>query len=612
MTTVLSFVTFVMGFLVVYHHVIFPLWLRQYRKKHLITAPNVESLDMHDAAVREALPHITVIIPAYNEAAVITDKIMSLGTLHYPAEKLHIALLCDGCKDNTAEIARAAHQLPENQHLQLSIEDFKTNRGKVAVVNEAMLKASTPLVALSDVSALLSVDALLMAASHFKDPKIAVVAGGYRILNAGSAGEKLYWDYQLSIKLGEAALGAPMGVHGAFYLVRQHLFEPLPSDTINDDFIIPMEMVAKGYRAVYDPNILALELEQADMAQDQHRRRRIAAGNLQQVIRLRKLLHPRYRGIALAFFSGKALRTIMPFCLMMLFLGSVILYPTSWFWQIAALAQIFVYCLATAVHFSHRLQNKSALQSVYYLVSGHISGLLGATLYLGGQYRSPWKRAQNTQENDPMIDYVPPMVARLKRALDITVSIIGLIVAAPLVPFIMIIIKLDSAGPVMFKQMRIGQSWPTYVELFWMFKFRTMRTDAETASGAVWASQNDPRITRVGLFLRKTRLDEIPQLINVLRGDMSLVGPRPERPEMYSKLETNIPFYSERTYGLRPGITGLAQVYQGYDASIEDVRSKVSYDHAYALSLCQVRTWIMRDLEIIWRTVFVMILGRGQ
>jgi len=211
-----------------------------------------------------------------------------------------------------------------------------------------------------------------------------------------------------------------------------------------------------------------------------------------------------------------------------------------------------------------------------------------------------------------MIDYIPPTVARLKRAFDIFVAVVGLIVTLPVIPFVMLAIKLDSKGPVIFKQVRIGQSWPDHVELFKMFKFRTMRTDAETGSGAVWATQNDPRITRIGLFLRKTRLDEIPQLLNVLKGDMSIVGPRPERPEMYGKLENNIPFYSERTYGLKPGITGLAQVYQGYDASIEDVRSKVSYDHAYALSLCNVSTWIMRDIEIVWRTIFVMILGRGQ
>jgi lipopolysaccharide/colanic/teichoic acid biosynthesis glycosyltransferase len=138
-----------------------------------------------------------------------------------------------------------------------------------------------------------------------------------------------------------------------------------------------------------------------------------------------------------------------------------------------------------------------------------------------------------------------------------------------------------------------------------------MKADAEKKTGAIWAQKNDPRITRVGAFLRKTRLDELPQCINVLRGDMSIVGPRPERPEIAERLESSIPFYIERTYGLKPGVTGLAQVSQGYDASLEDVRSKVMYDHAYALRLNSAWNWLKTDLTILWRTIFVMVRGQG-
>jgi lipopolysaccharide/colanic/teichoic acid biosynthesis glycosyltransferase len=139
-----------------------------------------------------------------------------------------------------------------------------------------------------------------------------------------------------------------------------------------------------------------------------------------------------------------------------------------------------------------------------------------------------------------------------------------------------------------------------------------MRADAEVASGAVWATEEDPRITRVGRFMRKTRLDELPQCIDVLRGDMSIVGPRPERPQFFNKLESAIPFYSERTYGLKPGITGLAQVTLPYDSSIEDVRAKVLHDHAYALRLSAPGRWLATDLSIIFRTFAVVILGKGR
>lgn len=208
--------------------------------------------------------------------------------------------------------------------------------------------------------------------------------------------------------------------------------------------------------------------------------------------------------------------------------------------------------------------------------------------------------------------FTSPAVTFGKRAFDIIGALVGLIIGGLFTPLIAVAIKLDSKGPVLFKQLRVGRASPDRIDLFDMYKFRTMRVDAEAKSGPVWAKKEDPRITRIGRFLRKTRLDEIPQLFNVLRGDMSLIGPRPERPGICNKLEDAIPFYIERTYGIRPGITGLAQVYQGYDESIEDVRSKVSYDHAYALGLGRPGTWLAMDFEILWRTVGVVFGARGQ
>ena len=200
----------------------------------------------------------------------------------------------------------------------------------------------------------------------------------------------------------------------------------------------------------------------------------------------------------------------------------------------------------------------------------------------------------------------------LKRKFDIVASSVALILLLPLFPFIAIAIKLDSSGPVFFRQLRVGSYYRDRAEFFEMIKFRSMRSDAEKKTGAVWAQKTDPRITTIGRFLRKSRLDELPQLINVLKGDMSIIGPRPERPDFYRNLENEIPFYSDRTYGIRPGITGLAQVYQGYDSCIEDVRSKVAYDHSYALALESVSGWLLTDAKIASMTVWVMIRGRGQ
>ena len=208
-------------------------------------------------------------------------------------------------------------------------------------------------------------------------------------------------------------------------------------------------------------------------------------------------------------------------------------------------------------------------------------------------------------------DYLSPPVVLAKRGFDIAVALAGLLLTLPLWPFIALAIALESPGPIFYRQMRIGRMRSDRTEIFMMIKFRSMRADAEKA-GAVWCSKRDPRITRVGLFLRKTRLDELPQLLNVLRGDMAIIGPRPERPGFYQKLERAIPFFTERTAGIRPGITGLAQVNQGYDTSIDDVRNKAAYDHAYALGLRDLRSWFLMDTALALRTVTVMVTGRGQ
>ena len=211
-----------------------------------------------------------------------------------------------------------------------------------------------------------------------------------------------------------------------------------------------------------------------------------------------------------------------------------------------------------------------------------------------------------------MKTHIKPHVSCLKRISDLTISTVILLLTWPLFIVIALLIKLTSKGPVIYCQRRVGQILPERTKFFIMYKFRTMTNKAESVTGAVWAVENDPRLTILGKVLRKTRLDELPQLFNVLRGDMSLIGPRPERPEIAIKLENQIPYYLERTYGVLPGITGLAQVYQGYDASIDDVKSKILYDFAYSMSLTKVAKWIKMDCIIIFRTIWIMILGRGR
>jgi sugar transferase (PEP-CTERM system associated) len=189
----------------------------------------------------------------------------------------------------------------------------------------------------------------------------------------------------------------------------------------------------------------------------------------------------------------------------------------------------------------------------------------------------------------------------VRRVLNFSVALVALVIALPLLPLIVLIVKLGSPGPVLYRQQRVGRRG----KVFYCYKFRTMRQDAEADTGATWATDKDPRITRVGKFLRASRLDEIPQLWCVLKGDMHFVGPRPERPEFVEWLSKEIPYYGVR-HVVRPGITGWAQVQYKYGNTLEDAREKLQYDLFYIKNAS-----IGLDLLIMFQTLKIVVLGRG-
>ena len=237
----------------------------------------------------------------------------------------------------------------------------------------------------------------------------------------------------------------------------------------------------------------------------------------------------------------------------------------------------------------------------------------------------------------------------VKRVFDLVGSSVGLAVTLPLYPVIAAAIYLESPGPIFIRQRRAGQLCPPVVPAngatprpafrqFVMMKFRSMRPDAEKMTGPVLATENDPRITRTGKFLRKTRLDEIPQFLNVLRGEMSIVGPRPERPELADQLAMAIPYFEERMRDVKPGITGLAQISLSYsgkplpnsdvarfeadltnpfkidgaeDAVADHMRVKLLYDLAYSAATEDLRHFLPVELGIIIKTPLVMLRALG-
>lgn len=194
-----------------------------------------------------------------------------------------------------------------------------------------------------------------------------------------------------------------------------------------------------------------------------------------------------------------------------------------------------------------------------------------------------------------------PLGLRFKRILDILFGVLLAVLLAPLFLLISILVRLSSPGQSIYRQSRVGEGG----KIFTLYKFRSMREDAEL-SGAQWADANDARITGVGRFLRILRLDELPQLLNVIRGDMSFIGPRPERPEFTSMLEKHIPYYDSR-YLVKPGITGWAQVLYPYGASVDDAREKLQYDLYYIKHYS-----LLLDIAIVFKTIRVILLGRGR
>ena len=210
-------------------------------------------------------------------------------------------------------------------------------------------------------------------------------------------------------------------------------------------------------------------------------------------------------------------------------------------------------------------------------------------------------------------------VGWINRSLNVLLAVVALVIMSPVLLIVALLVKLTSRGPVFYTQERVGldrralgprpQNRRRHRDLggrpFTIYKFRTMRVDAEQHSGAVWAQQQDPRVTPVGRLLRQYRLDELPQLLNVVKGDMNIVGPRPERPTIFAQLREHISEYPLRQRA-KPGITGLAQINHHYDRSIEDVRTKVSYDLAYIQ-----RQSLFTDLRIMLQTIPTILFRRG-
>jgi cellulose synthase/poly-beta-1,6-N-acetylglucosamine synthase-like glycosyltransferase len=386
--------------LVLYHHAAYPFLLRVLGRRFGSRHWGVSRADP------ETLPTVGLLIPAHNEERFITQKVRNCSELEYAPGKLSVTLVLDGCEDATEQLAR--EEASKNVNVELNLVCFDRNIGKVAVLNRVIPELRADLVALSDVSAVLKPDALTRAAAQFSDPTVGVVCGTYVMPDDASRGERAYWEYQIQIKSDEAAVSAPMGAHGAFYVFRRKLFAPLDPDTINDDFVLPMRMVDDGWKAIYDRTVVATELEATANKQDFRRRVRIGAGNLQQMLLLRNLANPARPRLAFVFISGKALRSLMPFVLLALFIASVWLaiFADPIWRKVVALQLAGGVLAAAGALFPAR--SPKMLASFSYWVQGYLASGIGAVLLMTGHARAAWQVSKWSRAHRPVGSRLKP------------------------------------------------------------------------------------------------------------------------------------------------------------------------------------------------------------
>lgn len=588
-----AYMVFVLSiFLILYHHLIYPLLLNFFARCGKGVAPGSE----------KPLNKFTFIIPMHNEAHYIAKKIANLDALDYPKNQFNVLLIDDGSTDKSLQNAHNA--IKAHSHLRIKIQSFPINRGKVAVFNQVVpLVAEDHILFFSDVSASLAHDVLKRANRYFNKPSIGAFCTHYRVEKTLLTGEKKYRWYQTSINEKESILGTPIGYHGAGYAIRKSSWQELPENLINDDFVIPMHVIAKGYIGIYDKESVAIENEPSTAHHDWHRRIRIGSGNIQQIFLLRHLLSPRMGFIAWMFLSNKVLRTIIPWLLIFLWCSNLYLAKNGmWFFKYLWWAQNLFYL---SVLFNVFVKTR-VTEMISYFVTGYTALLLGWFYWFKMNKFGTWRRTNTIIKKQ----YIHPVVFIGKWLIDKISGLVGVCIFLLFFPFVGLAIKLASPGPILYRQLRVGKTTDTHTQFFFLYKFRTMRTNI-TVKKNLWTKINDPRIFALGSFLRKTHLDELPQFLNILKGDMSLVGPRPERPSLFPYITKEIPFYAERLYWVKPGLTGLAQITYRYDKTIEDVRRKVAYDHAYAIFLTNPLIWFKTEVKILIKTVTLVLFGKG-
>ena len=341
------------------------------------------------------MPSCTLIVADYNEADYITQKIENTLALRYPEGKLKFVFVTDGSNDGTPEIVKA---YPD---IKLLHDDAR--RGKISAVHRAIEQVDTSLLVFTDANTFLNPDAMLLLCRHYKDAKVGAIAGEKRVMIEdaadATAGEGIYWKYESKLKAWDSELYSVVGAAGELFSIRRELYEPVPSNSVLDDFMISMRIAEKGFKIVYEPEAYAQELSSANIAEELKRKVRIAAGGIQSIIWLNKLLNPfRFPTLSFQYLSHRVLRwTITPFLMICALLANLIILfdqEASAIYTILFIGQVLFYLAAyTGKVLEDRKVKVKILFVPYYFCMMNYAVIAGIIRYLFSEQSVVWEKA---------------------------------------------------------------------------------------------------------------------------------------------------------------------------------------------------------------------------
>ncbi len=384
--------------LVAFSYVFYPLTLAVWGGAHdLVGALRLlgGGRDRRDRSGPVEWPTVTLVVAAFNEEGCIRDKIRNSLALEYPADRLEILVGCDACTDRTAAVAREAGGA------RVRVVELAPRSGKASVLGRLVPASMGDVVVLTDANVMLDPGALRALARRFADPSVGAVVGRLRLQNPtnGEFEEGIYWKYETLVKHLEGKRGCVLGANGGLYAIRRILFGPLPSDTITDDFVIPVRIAVRGWRVPFEPMAVAYEETTEDTRKEFGRRARIGAGNWQALARVPDVLDPRTRFVFFAFVSHKLLRWATPLLLPFALLASAALAagPGAWGYRLLLALQLGFYALALAGWSGRAAGPLRRLASLaHYFVAMNVALAVGFWRFVRGTQNPAWKRTDRT------------------------------------------------------------------------------------------------------------------------------------------------------------------------------------------------------------------------